>query len=95
MHPYYLYRQKNSLDWGENVGYSIKGCEGRFNIEMIEENQETVGIGGGAISKIIKKESELIDQIERFINPKDPALYIAEMRERHDKKIKLFERKGD
>ena len=25
--PYYLYRQKNSLDWGENVGYSKEGKE--------------------------------------------------------------------
>ena len=85
-----MYRQKNSLDWGENVGYSIPGFESRFNIEMIEENQQTMGLGGGAISKIIHRESEFIDQIERLVNPKDPALYIAEMKIRHNKKIELF-----
>lgn len=90
MEPYYMYRQKNSLDWGENVGYSIPGFESRFNIEMIEENQQTMGLGGGAISKAIHKETEYIDQIERLVNPKDPALYIAEMKMRHNKKIKLF-----
>ncbi|MGL5664483.1 MAG: coproporphyrinogen III oxidase, partial [Cetobacterium sp.] len=90
MEPYYMYRQKNSLDWGENVGYSIPGAESRFNIEMIEENQQTMGLGGGAISKAIHKETEYIDQIERLVNPKDPALYIAEMRMRHNKKIELF-----
>jgi oxygen-independent coproporphyrinogen-3 oxidase len=90
MQPYYMYRQKNSLDWGENVGYSTLGNESRFNIEMIEENQQTMGLGGGAISKAIHKETEYIDQIERLVNPKDPALYIAEMKLRHDKKIKLF-----
>ena len=90
MKPYYMYRQKNSLDWGENVGYSIPGYESRFNIEMIEENQQTVGLGGGAISKAIRKETECIDQIERLVNPKDPALYIAEMKVRHLKKIELF-----
>ena len=90
MQPYYMYRQKNSLDWGENVGYSIPGAESRFNIEMIEENQETMGLGGGAISKAIRKETEYIDQIERLVNPKDPALYIAEMKMRHTKKIELF-----
>lgn len=90
MQPYYMYRQKNSLDWGENVGYSTLGNESRFNIEMIEENQQTMGLGGGAISKAIHKETEYIDQIERLVNPKDPALYITEMKLRHDKKIKLF-----
>ena len=90
MHPYYMYRQKNSLDWGENVGYSLPGYESRFNIEMIEENQQTIGLGGGAITKIIKEESDTIDQIERVVNPKDPALYIAEMKIRHEKKIKLL-----
>lgn len=90
MEPYYMYRQKNSLDWGENVGYSIPGAESRFNIEMIEENQQTMGLGGGAISKSIHKETEYIDQIERLVNPKDPALYIAEMRMRHNKKIEFF-----
>ena len=57
---------------------------------MIEENQQTMGLGGGAISKAIYKETEYIDQIERLVNPKDPALYIAEMRMRHNKKIELF-----
>lgn len=93
MKPYYMYRQKNSLDWGENVGYSIPGFESRFNIEMIEENQETMGLGGGAISKIIKGESEYIDQIERVVNPKDPALYIKEMKIRHEKKMESFLKK--
>lgn len=93
MKPYYMYRQKNSLDWGENVGYSIPGFESRFNIEMIEENQETMGLGGEAISKIIKGESEYIDQIERVVNPKDPALYIKEMKIRHEKKMESFLKK--
>ncbi|MGL5088156.1 MAG: coproporphyrinogen III oxidase [Cetobacterium sp.] len=90
MQPYYMYRQKNSLEWGENVGYSILGAESRFNIEMIEENQQTMGLGGGAISKSIHKDTEYNDQIERLVNPKDPALYIAEMRLRHNKKIQFF-----
>ena len=52
--PYYLYRQKNSMNWGENLGYSIEGKESIFNIEMIEENQSTIGLGGGAISKKVR-----------------------------------------
>lgn len=27
LEPYYLYRQKNMLDWGENIGYAKLGTE--------------------------------------------------------------------
>jgi oxygen-independent coproporphyrinogen-3 oxidase len=90
MHPYYLYRQKNIMEWGENIGYSKLGCESVFNIEMIEENQSTMGLGGGAITKIVVPENEYRDYIERYVNPKDPALYIREMKERMGAKKELF-----
>lgn len=90
MHPYYLYRQKNIMEWGENIGYSKLGCESVFNIEMIEENQSTMGLGGGAITKIVMPENEYRDYIERYVNPKDPALYIREMKERMGAKKELF-----
>ena len=86
MKPYYMYRQKNSIDEGENRGYSIEGKESLFNIEMIEENQNTLGIGGGAISKIITD-----DDIIRVVNPKDPIQYVTEFEERMKKKFELFE----
>ncbi len=94
MKPYYMYRQKNIMEWGENVGYAKEGKESVFNIEMIEENQSTMGLGGGAITKIVVEETEFRDYIERIINPKDPALYIKEMRERMESKYKLF-KKGE
>ena len=90
IHPYYLYRQKNIVEWGENIGYSKLGCESVFNIEMIEENQSTMGLGGGAITKIVVPENEYRDYIERYVNPKDPALYIREMEERMGAKKELF-----
>lgn len=95
MKPYYMYRQKNIMEWGENTGYSKEGTESIFNIEMIEENQSTMGLGGGAITKIVKEESEGRDYIERIVNPKDPALYIREMRERFESKCRLFEIRGE
>ena len=90
MNPYYLYRQKNIMEWGENIGYSKLECESVFNIEMIEENQSTMGLGGGAITKIVIPETEYRDYIERYVNPKDPALYIREMEERMGAKKELF-----
>ncbi|RGY65413.1 coproporphyrinogen III oxidase [Fusobacterium ulcerans] len=94
MKPYYMYRQKNIMEWGENVGYAKEGKESVFNIEMIEENQSTMGLGGGAITKIVIEETKFRDYIERIINPKDPALYIKEMKERMESKYKLF-KKGE
>ena len=95
MFPYYMYRQKNIMEWGENVGYSKEGKESIFNIEMIEENQSTMGLGGGAITKIVLEEGDGKDYIERIVNPKDPALYIREMKERMESKCKLFDRLGE
>lgn len=89
--PYYLYRQKNSMDWGENVGYSKEGKESIFNIEMIEENQSTIALGGGAISKKVEMIDETRAAITRYINPKDPYMYICEMRERIKQKHELFD----
>lgn len=90
LYPYYMYRQKNIIEWGENIGYSKLGKESIFNIEMIEENQNTMALGGGGISKIVVEERKGIDYIERYVNPKDPALYIKELEKRCEEKIALF-----
>ena len=88
--PYYLYRQKNSMNWGENLGYSIEGKESIFNIEMIEENQSTIALGGGAISKKVEMIDETRFSIVRYINPKDPYMYICELKDRMKQKEELF-----
>lgn len=89
MNPYYLYRQKNMVEWGENIGYAKNGTESIFNMEMIEENQSTMGVGAGAITKVILSDGKY-ETIKRYVNPKDPALYIREMKERLRAKIRLF-----
>lgn len=90
LYPYYMYRQKNIIEWGENIGYSKLGKESIFNIEMIEENQNTLALGGGGISKVVVEERKGIDYIERYVNPKDPALYIRELKKRCTEKIAMF-----
>lgn len=92
LYPYYMYRQKNIIEWGENIGYSKLGKESIFNIEMIEENQNTLALGGGGISKVVIEEKKGIDYIERYVNPKDPALYIRELHKRCEEKIKMFKK---
>ena len=37
--PYYIYRQKNTVENLENVGFSLPGTEGLYNIYMMEEIQ--------------------------------------------------------
>lgn len=90
--PYYLYRQKNILGNLENVGYSLEGRESLYNIVMMEERQTILGLGCGAVSKIVYPgtEEDTQQKIERFPNPKEPAAYIQNYKEYVDKKIKLL-----
>lgn len=90
--PYYLYRQKNILGNLENVGYSLPGKESLYNILMMEERQTVVGLGCGAVSKVVfPKEGEAVDRIERFPNPKEPSHYNEAYREYTSKKLALLE----
>ena len=91
--PYYMYRQKNSFQWGENLGYSLKNCESIYNIEMIEENKTIIGIGAGAITKLIwTDENTKKDNIKRLVNPKDPLVWMNELEIRLEiKKEKIRE----
>lgn len=95
--PYYMYRQKNSFQWGENVGYSLKNKESIYNIEMIEENKTIIGIGAGAITKLIYNgEGRETNIIKRLSNPKDPLVWINELKDRIEHKkneLKLFYKK--
>ena len=87
LYPYYMYRQKNSFQWGENLGYSLDGSESVYNIEMIEENKVIIGIGAGAITKLIWKDNKKNrDNIKRLVNPKDPLVWINELDERLENK---------
>jgi oxygen-independent coproporphyrinogen-3 oxidase len=70
--PYYLYRQKNILGNLENVGYSLPERESLYNIVMMEEKQTIIGLGCGAVSKIMAPGS---GTLERFPNPKEPTAY--------------------
>ena len=71
--PYYLYRQKDSLAGGENVGYTLPGAECLYNILMIGERQTILGLGAGAGSKFIHPEDWSLDNV---YNPKDMIQYI-------------------
>ena len=76
--PYYMYRQKNTVGNLENVGFSIDGHEGLYNIFMMEETQTIFAVGAGAVTKLVSsnKNRESDVRIERIFNPKYPYEYL-------------------
>lgn len=76
LRPYYLYRQRDILADLENVGYAVPGKESIYNVQMMEERQTVIGLGGGSVSKAVF----LPDfKVKRFFNPKDPKTYIEKI----------------
>ncbi len=72
-HPYYLYRQKNSIGNFENVGFAKPGTEGLYNMFIMEEVHNIYAIGAGAVTKIIAKDG----QVRRIFMPKYPYEYLS------------------
>lgn len=70
--PYYLYRQKYMRARLENIGYTLPGHACLYNIQMIEERQTIIGLGGGASSKFVNPADGSLSSIH---NPKDPPSY--------------------
>lgn len=98
--PYYMYRQKNTVGNLENVGFSIEGHEGLYNIYMMEEIQTIFAVGAGAVTKLVKHkyhqggEKETI--IKRFFNPKYPYEYLRNATDRSEEiKSKQEKRKNE
>ena len=73
--PYYMYRQKNTVSNGENIGFSRPDTIGRYNLYMMEDLHTVAACGAGASSKIISGRD---GRIERVINMKYPYEYINE-----------------
>ena len=78
--PYYMYRQKNTVGNLENVGFSIEGHEGLYNVYMMEEFQTIFAVGAGAVTKLVKFDGPVGSdaQIMRLFRPKYPYEYLAE-----------------
>jgi len=75
--PYYMYRQKNTVDNLENVGYTLPGAEGLYNIYMMEEIHSVFAVGASAVTKLVSRDGE---HIERIFEYKYPYEYLSEDR---------------
>ncbi len=89
-HPYYIYRQKNTVGNLENVGYSKKGSEGLYNVLMMEELHTIFAVGAGAATKFVRHDENGKKNIERMFEPKYPYEYLkrdaaAAMKEKFDR----------
>ena len=78
--PYYMYRQKNTVGNLENVGYSVEGHEGMYNISMMEELHSIFAAGAGAVTKLVSRRGmeDTHPTIRRIFTPKYPYEYLRD-----------------
>ena len=76
--PYYMYRQKNTVGNYENVGFSMPGHEGLYNIYMMEEIHSIFSAGAGAVTKLVDPTQGVGHRknIERLFHQKYPFEYL-------------------
>lgn len=75
--PYYLYRQKGTLQNLENVGWCKPGYEGLYNIYIMEEVHTILSAGAGGSTKLVQPGVRHA-RIERIFNYKYPTEYIGQ-----------------
>ena len=85
--PYYMYRQKNTVDNLENVGYAKKGFESYYNIFIMDETQTILGAGCAASTKLVYPDGK----ISRIHNYKFPYEYIRSFDKLMEKKEEVTE----
>ncbi len=74
--PYYLYRQGYMSGQIENVGWCRAGAEGIYNVQIMDERQTIIGIGGAASTKVEdKKNARLLSSF----HPKDLLTYLRDI----------------
>ena len=76
--PYYLYRQSRTAGNQENVGWAKPGCEGLYNVFIMDETHTILGCGAGAVTKLKQPGT---DYLERIFNFKFPYEYNARFEE--------------
>lgn len=92
--PYYLYRQSRTVGNQENVGWSKPGCEGLYNVYIMDETHTILGCGAGAVSKLKQPGT---DYLERIFNYKFPYEYnsgLEEMLARKQALTTFYEKYG-
>ncbi len=84
--PYYMYRQKSTVQNLENVGYTKKGLLSYYNIYMMEEVGNIISCGAGSVSKLILNNAD----IKRVYNYKYPIEYVNDFNTILKRKDEVF-----
>ena len=89
-----MYRQKNTVGNLENVGFSLDGHEGLYNVYMMEEFQTIFAVGAGAVTKLVKYENGNMAEPKmlRLFRPKYPYEYLREADEAQENGVCLREK---
>ena len=78
--PYYLYRQKGTLQNLENIGWAKPGTECLYNIYIMEEVHTILSAGAGGSTKLVVPGARR-GKIQRIFNFKYPNEYIGRFEE--------------
>ncbi|MEG0896100.1 MAG: coproporphyrinogen dehydrogenase HemZ [Ruthenibacterium sp.] len=74
--PYYLYRQKGTLQNLENTGYTLPAFAGLYNVYIMEEVHTILSAGAGGSTKLVEHLQQGGARIERIFNHKYPIEYL-------------------
>ena len=91
-YPYYLYRQKGTVEALENTGFCKPGKEGIYNVFIMDETHSILATGAGGVTKMKDPNGT---KIERIFNFKFPYEYIDRfdlMNERKEQVRDFYER---
>ena len=83
--PYYLYRQKQVISGLENTGYAREGKSCAYNVGMMSDQRQVIGLGAGSASKRLRE-----GRLERLYNTKDLGEYMSDLGTIVDKKLQFF-----
>lgn len=87
--PYYLYRQKGTVENLENTGFCKDGKEGIYNIFIMDETHTILATGAGGVTKLKDPNGH---KIERVFNFKYPYEYLErfDLMNKRKEEIKSF-----
>ena len=74
--PYYLYRQGYMSGHIENIGYCRDNAVGIYNVQIMDERQTIIGIGGAATTKVVDFKNNCL---KSSFNAKDLITYIRDI----------------
>ena len=90
--PYYLYRQKGTVDNLENTGFCKPGKEGVYNVFIMDETHTILATGAGGVTKLKAPHGPKIERLANFKFPYEYVDRFALLSERKDGIRDFYER---